>query len=166
MYLHLTPYKNDIIFLMRQTLVRDYYATNILYYFLCTLMISNIKTENSKVIDLIESYNFHVKIFLFDNIQKRYYFSNATSTSTWLLCSCNFILFFKYLNVLKWKNTKLESCRSHRVLQFSYKFHLHPISYQRVTIFQKFSLVRLRYSGYLKTQISQLLGLPTVHKLV
>jgi hypothetical protein len=87
MYLHLTPYKNDIIFLMRQTLVRDYYATNILYYFLCTLMISNIKTENSKVIDLIESYNFHVKIFLFDNIQKRYYFSNATSTSTWLLCS-------------------------------------------------------------------------------
>ena len=29
--------------------------------------------------------------------------------------------FFEHLNVLKWKNSKLQSCRSHRGLQFTYK---------------------------------------------
>jgi hypothetical protein len=29
--------------------------------FLCILTISNVKTQNYKVVDIIESYNFHVK---------------------------------------------------------------------------------------------------------
>jgi hypothetical protein len=37
-------YKNDIIFIMRQALIRDYFAAEILYYFLCILTISNVKT--------------------------------------------------------------------------------------------------------------------------
>jgi hypothetical protein len=60
-YLNLTSYKNDIIFPMRQALVRNYYAAEILYYFSCIIMISNIKTQNYKFVDLIESYNFHVE---------------------------------------------------------------------------------------------------------
>jgi hypothetical protein len=42
--------------------------------------------------------------------------------------------FFELLNVLKWKNLKLENCRPNRDLQFSYKNHLHPTSYSRVMI--------------------------------
>jgi hypothetical protein len=49
--------------------------------------------------------------------------------------------FFELLNVLKWKNLKLESCRPHRDLQFSYKNNLHPTSYSRVMIFRKLGLV-------------------------
>jgi hypothetical protein len=37
--------------------------------------------------------------------------------------------FFEHFNVVKQKNSKLQSCRSHRELQFSYKNHLHPTSY-------------------------------------
>jgi hypothetical protein len=43
-YLYLIQYKNDIIFLIRQTLVRDYYTPEIIYYFLSILMFSNEKT--------------------------------------------------------------------------------------------------------------------------
>ena len=43
--------------------------------------------------------------------------------------------FFEHLNALKWKNSKLKSCRSHRDLQFSYKVHLHPTSYQKLWFF-------------------------------
>jgi hypothetical protein len=39
------------------------------------------------------------------------------------------------------KNSKLQSCRSRRELQFSYKFHLHLMSYLRVMIFQRFFLI-------------------------
>ena len=46
--------------------------------------------------------------------------------------------FFEHLNVLKWKNSKLQSCRSHRGLQFTYKNYLHPTSYWRVFYFLKF----------------------------
>ena len=49
--------------------------------------------------------------------------------------------FFDQFNVVKWKNSKLQSCRSRRELQFSYKNHLHPTSYWRVMIFRNFSLV-------------------------
>jgi hypothetical protein len=62
MYIHLTPYKTYINFLIQQARVRDYYGAEILYYF------------------------------------------------------------FELINVLKWKNLKLESCRPHRDLQFSYLF--------------------------------------------
>ena len=51
--------------------------------------------------------------------------------------------FFEHLNIIKWKNSKLESCRSHRGLQFSYKNHLHPMSYRRVMIFRRFSRNKL-----------------------
>ena len=46
--------------------------------------------------------------------------------------------FFEHLNVLKWKNSKLQSCRSHWDLQFTYKNYLHPTSYRRVFYFLKF----------------------------
>jgi hypothetical protein len=49
---------------MRQALVHSYYAPEILYYFLSTIMSSNEKTQNYKVVDLIESYNFHIN-FIF-----------------------------------------------------------------------------------------------------
>ena len=51
--------------------------------------------------------------------------------------------FFGQLNFIKWKNSKLESCRSRWGLQFSYKNYLHPMSYQRVMIFRKFSRNKL-----------------------
>ena len=51
--------------------------------------------------------------------------------------------FFGQLNFIKWKNSKLESCRSRRGLQFSYKNHLHPMSYRRVMVFQRFSRNKL-----------------------
>jgi len=51
--------------------------------------------------------------------------------------------FFEHLNIVKWKNLKLEICRSRRELQFSYKNHLHPMSYRRVMIFQRFSRNKL-----------------------
>ena len=41
------------------------------------------------------------------------------------------------------KNSKLESCGSHRGLQFSYQNHLHPMSYRRVMIFRRFSRNKL-----------------------
>ena len=50
-----------LFFLMRQALVRDYYATEILYYFLSILTISNMKTQNYKVIVVTEGYNFNIK---------------------------------------------------------------------------------------------------------
>ena len=51
--------------------------------------------------------------------------------------------FFGQLNFIKWKNSKLESCRSRRGLQFLYKNHLHPRSYRRVMIFRRFSRNKL-----------------------
>ena len=47
---------------MRQAKVRDYYGAVILYNFLSTLTSSNEKIKNYKVVDLIEGYNFHIKI--------------------------------------------------------------------------------------------------------
>ena len=50
----------------------------------------------------------------------------------------NFKLFFEHLNVLRWKNSKLQSCRSHWALQFTYKNYLHLTTYRRVFYFLKF----------------------------
>ena len=63
-YLHLTTYKKYIIFLMRQALVRGYYAPKVLYFFLSILTSSNKKTQKYEVVDLIESYNFYIN-FIF-----------------------------------------------------------------------------------------------------
>ena len=41
------------------------------------------------------------------------------------------------------KNSKLETCKSRRGLQFSYKNHLHPMSHRRVMIFRRFSQNKL-----------------------
>jgi hypothetical protein len=46
---------------MRQTIIHNYYAAEILYYFWCILTISNAKTQNYKVVDSIEGYNFHLE---------------------------------------------------------------------------------------------------------
>ena len=51
--------------------------------------------------------------------------------------------FFEHFNIVKWKNSKLESCTSRWELQFLYKNHLHPMSYRRVMIFQRFSRNKL-----------------------
>ena len=51
--------------------------------------------------------------------------------------------FFGQLNFIKWKNSKLESCRSRRGLQFSYKNHLYTMSYRRIMIFQRFNWNKL-----------------------
>jgi hypothetical protein len=40
---------------MRQTVIHNYYAAEILYYFWCILTISNAKTQNYKVLDSIEA---------------------------------------------------------------------------------------------------------------
>ena len=53
------------------------------------------------------------------------------------------IIFLGKLNSSNEKHTKLESCRSRRWLQFSYKNHLHPMLYRRVMIFQRFSRNKL-----------------------
>jgi len=59
-----------MIFLRRQAR----YVINMLlklYIILSALMISNEKNENYKVVDLIESYNFYIKIiFIWDHIKK------------------------------------------------------------------------------------------------
>jgi hypothetical protein len=49
-----------------------------------------------------------------------------------------YINFFKHLKSSNEKNLKLQSRKYHRELQFSYKFHLHPTSYQIVIILQRF----------------------------
>ena len=43
--------------------------------------------------------------------------------------------FFEPLNVLKWKNSKLQSCRSHWELQLWYKKYLHFTPYKKYIIF-------------------------------
>src|SRR6185312_3243860 len=53
------------------------------------------------------------------------------------------IIFLGNLTSSNKKNSKLESCRSRRGLQFSYKNHLHPMSYRRVMIYQRFSRNKL-----------------------
>ena len=50
--------------------------------------------------------------------------------------------FFDHLNDLKLKTSKLESYRSRRGLQFSYKNHLDPRSYEKDTIFLNCTLPR------------------------
>jgi hypothetical protein len=43
----------------------------------------------------------------------------------------------EYEDDFKWKNFVLQSCRSRRKLQFSYKVYLHPSSNKKVTNFWK-----------------------------
>ena len=59
----MTPYKEDTIFLMRQAMIPDYYAAEILYnFFEHHNILKWKKTQNYKVVDLVEIYNFHIKI--------------------------------------------------------------------------------------------------------
>jgi hypothetical protein len=48
---------------------------------------------------------------------------------------------FKYFSDLKCKNPKLQSCRSCRELQCSYKNHFHPSSYEKDIIFLRWDLI-------------------------
>ena len=74
----MTTYRNNIIFLIRQVLVRGYYASEILYYFLSILSSLNEKTQNYKVVDLIESYNFYINfIFIRRRIEELWFFKSS-----------------------------------------------------------------------------------------
>ena len=56
------------------------------------------------------------------------------------------VILYNFLSTLtssNEKNLKLESCKSRRGLQFSYKNRLHPMSYRRVMISQRFSRNKL-----------------------
>jgi hypothetical protein len=44
---------------------------------------------------------------------------------------------FDYEDDFKWKNFELQSCRSRRKLQFSYKVYLHPSLNKKITNFWK-----------------------------
>jgi hypothetical protein len=43
---------------------------------------------------------------------------------------------FDYKDDFKWKNFELQSCRSCRKLQFSYKIYLHPSLNKKIQIFE------------------------------
>ena len=63
---------------MRQAKVRDYYGAVILYNFLSTLTSSNEKIQNYKVVDLVEGYNFHIKIiFIWCRIEELWFFEDS-----------------------------------------------------------------------------------------
>jgi hypothetical protein len=47
MYLYLTQYKKDIIFIIQQALVHDYYIAEILYYFF--VYFNDLKCKNLKL---------------------------------------------------------------------------------------------------------------------
>ena len=82
-YFHLTTYRNNIIFLVRQALVRDYYGAEIFFSILTS---PNEKTQNYKVVDLIEVYNLHIKIiFIRHSIEGFSIFWNL-SLITWQNC--------------------------------------------------------------------------------
>ena len=74
-YLHLTPYKNDMIFPKRQRLYAINIQLKLCLIFLSILTTSNEKPQNEKVVDLVESYNFHIKIiFIQDRMKKIQFF--------------------------------------------------------------------------------------------
>ena len=74
--LHLTTNKKYINFLMRQVKVRDYYGAVILYNFFEHLNIVKWKKiQNYKIVDLVEGYNFHIKIiFIRCRIEELWFF--------------------------------------------------------------------------------------------
>jgi hypothetical protein len=43
---------------------------------------------------------------------------------------------FDYEDDFKWKNFELQSCRSRRKIQYSYKVYLHPSSNKKLQIFE------------------------------
>jgi hypothetical protein len=51
-------------------------------------------------------------------------------TETWIVYRL-----FDYEDDFEKKNFEIQSCRSHRKLQFSYKFYLHPSSNKKLQIF-------------------------------
>jgi len=62
------------MFLMR-SLLRDYYGPQILYYFLSILTSSDeTKTQNYKVVDLIEYYNFYINFIFIQRCIKEIFF--------------------------------------------------------------------------------------------
>ena len=87
---------------MRQALVGDYYGAEILYYFLSILTSSNEKTQNYKVVDLIDVYNLHIKIiFIRHRIEGFFYFLKFESHHATKYGAEILYYFFEYLTVLK-----------------------------------------------------------------
>ena len=107
------------------------------------LTTSNIKTQKYKVVDLIEGNNFDMKsIFIWHHTKNTIFIMRQALVYDYYGVEILYY-FFSILTFSNRKNSKLESCRSHRDLQFSYENYLHPVSYRRVMIFLKSSLVTL-----------------------
>ena len=63
---------------MRQAKLRDYYGAVILYNFFEHLNIIKWKLQNLKVVDLVEGYNFHIKIiFIRCCIEELWFFKDS-----------------------------------------------------------------------------------------
>jgi hypothetical protein len=68
---------------------------------------------------------------IFKNIQRIQNLQKVASNSEiWIVYR-----FFESKDDFKWKKFELQSCKSCRKLQFSYKCYPHPSSYQKVMIF-------------------------------
>ena len=121
---------------MRQALVGDYYGAKILYYFFEHLTV--LKWKNSKLQSCRShrGLQFTYKNYLHPTSYWRvFYFLKFESHHAIKYGAEILYYFFEHLNVLKWKNSKLQSCRSQRGLQFTYKNYLHLTSYWSVFYF-------------------------------
>jgi hypothetical protein len=85
-------------------------------------MTSNGKTLNYKIVDLVESYNFHIKFTsIRAHAKKLQFFEYKLKTEISIVYRL-----FDYKDDFKWKNFELQMSRSRRMLQFSDKVYLHP----------------------------------------
>ena len=76
--------------------------------FLSILMISNEKIKNYKFVDPTESYNFHIEsISIWHHIRNIWFFQDDKRSYAINTMLKLYIIFFKHLNDLKWKNPKL-----------------------------------------------------------
>ena len=116
----MTLYIKDIICLMLQTLVHGYYASLILYYFLSILTSSNEKTQNYKVVDLIEVYNLYVKIiFIRHRIEEFSIFWNLS-----LITRQNMVLKF-YIIFSSILTSSDEKTQNYKVVEFIEVYNVH-----------------------------------------
>jgi hypothetical protein len=80
------------------------------------------KIQNYKVIDLIESYNFDIKYIFYLTPHKKDIIFLIRQAIVRDHYATEFLYnYFEHLNVFKWKNSKLQSYRSRRDLQFHIK---------------------------------------------
>ena len=82
----------------------NFWASYIIFSSILTF--SNEKTQNYKVVDLIEVYNLHIKLSSSDIVLKGFYFLKFESHHTIKYGAEILDYFFEYLTVLKWKKIK------------------------------------------------------------